>query len=220
MNLRGVKRVRHGVRDPDVRLHRQRASSMIGGRCWSGSLSATRRGAESRRLRDPAEHQADRAGCVVLLALRAFASGCTALTGVEAVSNGVPNFKPPKSRNAADTLAIMGGAHRSRCSPGITALALVSDVHVADDAAPTDRRAGRVRAAHRHRPGRGRRSSARRHSLLFFAVQAFTAAILVLAANTAYNGFPILASILGRRRLPAAAVRTGAATGSCSATAS
>ena len=40
--------------------------------------------------------------------LRAFASGCTALTGVEAVSNGVPNFKKPKSRNAAATLGIMG----------------------------------------------------------------------------------------------------------------
>src|SRR6266545_3791340 len=45
---------------------------------------------------------------VLLLALRAFASGCTALTGVEAVSNGVPNFRPPRSKNAADTLAIMG----------------------------------------------------------------------------------------------------------------
>ncbi|MEP7194349.1 MAG: amino acid permease, partial [Actinomycetota bacterium] len=45
---------------------------------------------------------------LVALVLRAFASGCTALTGVEAVSNGVPNFKRPKSRNAAATLAIMG----------------------------------------------------------------------------------------------------------------
>ena len=45
---------------------------------------------------------------LVALVLRAFASGCTALTGVEAVSNGVPNFKPPKSRNAANTLSIMG----------------------------------------------------------------------------------------------------------------
>ena len=44
----------------------------------------------------------------MLIALRAFAQGCTALTGVEAVSNGVPNFKPPKSRNAANTLAVMG----------------------------------------------------------------------------------------------------------------
>ena len=46
---------------------------------------------------------------LVLLALRAFASGCTALTGVEAIANGVPAFRPPKSRNAATTLALMGG---------------------------------------------------------------------------------------------------------------
>ena len=45
---------------------------------------------------------------VVLIALRAFAQGCTALTGVEAVSNGVPSFRPPKSRNAANTLSTMG----------------------------------------------------------------------------------------------------------------
>ena len=46
---------------------------------------------------------------LILLLLRAFSQGCTALTGVEAVSNGVPNFRPPKGRNAALTLAIMGG---------------------------------------------------------------------------------------------------------------
>ena len=79
------------------------------------------------------------AGCSwSLLALRAFASGCTALTGVEAVSNGVPNFKPPKSRNAAATLAIMGGLTIAMFV-GITALALMTQVHVADDTAPAGR---------------------------------------------------------------------------------
>ena len=70
---------------------------------------------------------------VVAVVLRAFASGCTALTGVEAVSNGVPNFKKPKSRNAAATLAVMG-ALTVAMFVGITALALMTHVHVAADA--------------------------------------------------------------------------------------
>ncbi|MEP7369769.1 MAG: amino acid permease, partial [Dermatophilaceae bacterium] len=69
---------------------------------------------------------------LVALVLRAFASGCTALTGVEAVSNGVPNFKRPKSRNAAATLSIMGTL-TIVMFVGITALALVSKVHVGAD---------------------------------------------------------------------------------------
>jgi amino acid transporter len=131
---------------------------------------------------------------VLALLLRAFASGCTALTGVEAVSNGVPNFKRPKSRNAADTLAIMGGL-TIVMFVGLTAMALLTKVHVAHDAsqlvgAPQGYEqktviaqiAGAVFGP---------------DSLGFYAVQGFTAAILVLAANTAFNGFPILASLLG-----------------------
>src|SRR3954465_14994995 len=65
---------------------------------------------------------------LLFLLLRAFASGCTALTGVEAISNGVPAFKKPKSRNAATTLALLGGIAISMFA-GVTALALVSHVH-------------------------------------------------------------------------------------------
>ena len=68
----------------------------------------------------------------LLLGLRAFAQGCTALTGVEAVSNGVPSFRPPKSRNAANTVATMGGITIAMFA-GITALALVARVRVVDD---------------------------------------------------------------------------------------
>jgi amino acid transporter len=131
---------------------------------------------------------------VVAVALRAFASGCTALTGVEAVSNGVPNFKPPKSRNAATTLTVMG-ALTVAMFVGITAFALITGVHVAADPAQL------VGAP----PGYEQRTVIGQvagaifdyHSLGFYAILAFTAAILVLAANTAFNGFPILASILG-----------------------
>ena len=132
---------------------------------------------------------------LVGLLLRAFASGCTALTGVEAVSNGVPSFKKPKARNAANTLMIMG-ALTVLMFVGITALALISHVHVAHDprllvGAPEDytqrtviaQIAGAVFGM---------------DSIGFYAVQAFTAAILILAANTAFNGFPVLASLLAK----------------------
>ncbi|HWI02003.1 MAG TPA: APC family permease, partial [Propionibacteriaceae bacterium] len=132
---------------------------------------------------------------VVLLVLRAFASGCTALTGVEAVSNGVPNFQKPKSKNAADTLAIMGGLTIAMFV-GITALALIAKVHVAADqsllvGAPEGYQQRTVIA---QTAGAVFGSD----SIGFFLVQGFTAAILVLAANTAFNGFPILASILAK----------------------
>jgi len=132
---------------------------------------------------------------LVALVLRAFASGCTALTGVEAVSNGVPNFKKPKSRNAAATLAIMGTL-TIVMFVGITALALVSNVHVAADPAQlVDAPQGYTqRTVIAQIAGAVFGNS----SIGFYAVQAFTAAILVLAANTAFNGFPILASILGQ----------------------
>jgi len=131
----------------------------------------------------------------LLLGLRAFSQGCTALTGVEAVSNGVPNFKPPKSRNAADTLAIMGAITIAMFA-GITALALVSRVRVVDD---TSQLVG-APADYKQRTAIAQVAGAvfGYESVWFLLVQGFTAAILILAANTAYNGFPILASILGR----------------------
>src|SRR3954449_11391058 len=130
----------------------------------------------------------------VFLALRAFASGCTALTGVEAVSNGVPSFQPPKARNAAATLTIMGGLAIVMFA-GITALAMVTHVHMAEN---PDQLIGLP-------PGQAQKTALSQIGLAvfgsgpaFYALQAFTAAILVLAANTAYNGFPVLASLLAR----------------------
>jgi amino acid transporter len=121
---------------------------------------------------------------VALLLLRAFASGCTALTGVEAVSNGVPSFRKPKSRNAASTLAIMGGLAVVMFL-GITALAILTRVHYTGGDQQT------VIAQLGVTVFGG-------SSFGFYALQALTAAILILAANTAFNGFPILASILGQ----------------------
>jgi amino acid transporter len=132
---------------------------------------------------------------VVALVLRAFASGCTALTGVEAVSNGVPNFKKPKSRNAASTLAIMGTL-TIVMFVGITALAMVSKVHMAAD--PSQLIGAPQGYSQRTVIAQIAGAVFGNSSIGFYAVQAFTAAILVLAANTAFNGFPILASILGQ----------------------
>lgn len=130
----------------------------------------------------------------VFLALRAFASGCTALTGVEAVSNGVPGFQPPKARNAAATLTIMGTLAVIMFA-GITALAVVTDVHMAEDPSLlTGLPAGQAQKTALSQIGLAVFGS----GPAFYLLQAFTAAILVLAANTAYNGFPVLASLLAR----------------------
>ncbi len=156
------------------------------------SLAGSPPVAESAHIGIRAEHDVSGLLLVAVL-LRAFASGCTALTGVEAVSNGVPNFRKPKSRNAAATLAIMGGL-TIVMFVGITTLALVSDVHVTED----PRALVGAPAGYEQRTVIAQLGSAvfGAGSLGFFALQGFTAAILILAANTAFNGFPILASIL------------------------
>jgi amino acid transporter len=120
----------------------------------------------------------------VLLALRAFASGCTALTGVEAISNGVPAFRKPKSRNAAITLMTMGGLAIVMFS-GITILAERMKARAYPDGFPSviSQLGAGVWGA---------------NSPVYLAFQLATAAILILAANTAFNGFPMLASILAQ----------------------
>jgi amino acid transporter len=128
----------------------------------------------------------------VFLALRAFASGCTALTGVEAVSNGVPAFEPPKSRNAAATLTIMGTLAITMFA-GITILAVLAHVHMAEDPANLVGFHGVQRTALSQIA-----IAAFGQTVPFYLLNAFTAAVLILAANTAFNGFPVLASLLGR----------------------
>ena len=137
--------------------------------------------------------QKDFAGFALLfLMLRAFASGCTALTGVEAISNGVPAFKPPKSKNAATTLALLGTIAVAMFA-GVTALALVSHVHIA---APGDLIGAPSGDSQRTVIAQVGRTVFGSTSPLFYVLQLVTALILVLAANTAFNGFPVLTSIL------------------------
>src|SRR3984885_6347239 len=131
---------------------------------------------------------------LIFLLLRAFSSGCTALTGVEAISNGVPAFRKPKSKNAATTLALLGVIAVTMFA-GVTALALASHVHYA----PAQDLIGMPPATHERTViAQVRQAVFGGPSPLFYVLQFVTALILVLAANTAFNGFPVLASILSR----------------------
>jgi amino acid transporter len=140
-------------------------------------------------------HAAEASGATaVFLLLRAFASGCTALTGVEAVSNGVPYFRPPKSKNAAGVLLAMGILAITMFG-GVTALAVKSGVHLSEDNATLGLPAGAVQPTVLAQLGQAVFGSG---SFGFYALQIFTTTVLVLAANTAYNSFPIMGSVLGR----------------------
>ncbi|MEF9906872.1 APC family permease [Streptomyces sp. P9-A2] len=139
---------------------------------------------------------------LVFLLLRAFSSGCAALTGVEAISNGVPAFRKPKSKNAATTLALMGLlAVTMFC--GIIALAAATDVRMAEKPA-TDLSHNGVPLGpdYVQHPVISQVAEAvfGEGSLLFLVLAAATALVLFLAANTAYNGFPLLGSILAQDR--------------------
>jgi amino acid transporter len=131
---------------------------------------------------------------LAFLLLRAFSSGCTALTGVEAISNGVPAFRKPKSKNAATTLALLGAIAVAMFA-GVTALALVAHVHAGEPGHLAGVPAGVTPKTVIAQVGAAVFGGS---SPLFYILQLFTALILVLAANTAFNGFPVLASILAR----------------------
>jgi len=133
---------------------------------------------------------------VILLVLRAFSSGCSALTGVEAISNGVPAFRRPKVRNAQVTLTVMGLTSVLLFS-GLTLLALVTGVHYAEN--PCDLIG--FDCADQPQPSLMAQIAAATFgggSVLFFVIQAATACVLLLAANTAFNGFPLLGAALAR----------------------
>ncbi|MCZ7540534.1 MAG: APC family permease, partial [Anaerolineae bacterium] len=117
----------------------------------------------------------------IWLLMRAFSGGCTAMTGIEAVSNGVQAFKPPESRNAAQTMVAMGF------------LAMILFIGIAS-----------LATTMKLIPGEGESilSQLTRHvsggGALYYWVQAFTALILFLAANTGYQDFPRLSSFLAK----------------------
>ncbi len=132
---------------------------------------------------------------LAFLVLRSFSSGSAALTGVEAISNGVPAFRKPKSRNAAGTLAMMGVLAVSMLI-GLVAMAMITKVHLAGPGAkligaPVDYRQNTlvVQIARAVFDG---------FPVGYYIVSLATGIILMLACNTAFNGFPVLGSVLAQ----------------------
>ncbi|OBK16524.1 APC family permease [Mycobacterium asiaticum] len=148
--------------------------------------------AESAKYHMHSEHGKIVGFALVFLMARAFSSGCAALTGVEAISNGVPAFEKPKSKNAATTL-LMLGAIAVTLLMGIIVLAKKTGVQLVSDpaqlpGAPLQKtlvtQLAQVVFGNFH--------------IGFVLITAVTALILVLAANTAFNGFPVLGSVLAQ----------------------
>ncbi len=136
---------------------------------------------------------------VILLLLRAFSSGCSALTGVEAISNGVQAFRRPKIQNAQLTLVAMGGI-AIVLFVGLITVALISGVHYVEDTCNLVGFADCATAPQRSVIAQIAASVFGNNTIPFFIIQAATAAVLLLAANTAFNGFPLLGSVLATDR--------------------
>ena len=147
---------------------------------------------------------------LIFLLLRSFASGSAALTGVEAIANGVPAFREPKVKNAQITMTWMGITAITMFA-GIIFFAITTGVkYIADG---SKQLAGADLIAFEQGPqqsviaqlgvaifGNG--------SIMFFVLQTATAAILLLAANTAFNGFPLLSSVLAKDKYAPKALLT------------
>ncbi|TPX04143.1 APC family permease, partial [Schumannella luteola] len=133
----------------------------------------------------------------ILLILRSFASGCAALTGVEAISNGVQAFRRPKIQNAQKTLVAMGSIAIILFS-GLTIVALISGVHYAETACDLVGFTDCATQPQRSLIAQIAAATFGNNSIPFFIIQAATAAVLLLAANTAFNGFPLLGSVLAQ----------------------
>ncbi len=130
----------------------------------------------------PPTHPAQAAATVgLLLLLRAFASGCAALTGVEAIANAVPTFRTPRVRRAQRAELVLGGL-LSIMLLGLSVL--ISKFHVAPNATKT------VLAQ--------LTDASLGHNILFYVVQFATVVLLALAANTSFGGLPVLASLLAK----------------------
>jgi amino acid transporter len=177
-NLRGVREAGTVFAIPTYGFVATVATTLLVGavRCLAGCPVA-----ESATLPVEATH-----ALTLFLILRAFSSGATALTGVEAIADGVQAFRRPQSRNAAATLALMG-AMSITMFLGITVLAHGFGVRVSED---LHQRSVLAQIGHTAFGG----------GPAFIVLQVFTAGILVLAANTAYQDFPRLSAILARDR--------------------
>jgi amino acid transporter len=132
---------------------------------------------------------------LLFIVARAFSSGTTALTGIEAVSNGVPAFRVPKSKNAATVLLMLGGVSMAMFT-GITWLALATGVRVTEfDDDLIGLPEGQAQKTVIVQVANAVFDNA---YLPVITITFATVLILALAANTAFNGFPVLGSILAK----------------------
>lgn len=154
--------------------------------------------AESADFEMHSEHGDILGFALVFLVARAFSSGSAALTGVEAISNGVPAFRKPKSRNAATTLLLLGGIAITLFI-GMIMLAKATGVQIAER--PQEQLGGAPENYHQ-KTLVAQLAEAVFHDFPagLYLIAGVTALILVLAANTAFNGFPVLGSILAQDR--------------------
>lgn len=192
INLRGVRESGAAFAIPTY-LFMFSVFFMLGVAIWRYSQGDVML-AESANWTVQAEQTFSGAALIFLLA-RSFSSGTTALTGIEAISNGVPAFKKPKSKNAATTLFLLGVIAMSMFS-GITWLAIKTQVKVTEhnealiglpEGQPQKTVIAQIGA-----------TVFENFPFGFYLITATTALILALAANTAFNGFPVLGSILAR----------------------
>ena len=139
----------------------------------------------------PPPHAVSATGIGWFLILRAFSSGCTALTGIEAISNGVPAFRPHEARNAAITMGWMAGI-LGVLFLGISVLTSALGLLPTEDQTIVSQLARAIFG----------------NGLAYFAIQGSTTLILVLAANTSFADFPRLASLLARDRYAPRQFRT------------
>jgi amino acid transporter len=191
MNLRGVRESGTAFAIPTYLFIFSIFTMLI----WAGvrMLSGDVLRAESADWEIQAQATMSSTAALAFLVARAFSSGTTALTGIEAISNGVPAFRKPKSHNAATTLLMLGVIATSMFA-GITWLAIQTQVKVAEEDAyliglPPGQEQKTVIA-------QVAQAVFSNFPFMFLMVSAVTALILVLAANTAFNGFPVLGSIL------------------------
>ena len=137
---------------------------------------------------------------LVFFVLRAFSSGCTALTGVWAISSGVQAFRPPKVRNAQITLLTMA-ALATTMFIGITIMAIVAEVRFVADPCDLVGFANCETRPQRTAIAQIAGATFGDNGFGFYFIVAVTALILILAANTSFNGFPLTASLLARDRI-------------------
>ena len=181
-NLRGIKEAGRAFAVPTY-VYVVALAGLLGTGLWRSFNGSLEKLPPNEVALEELTHQGSLlTGVTVFALLRAFSSGAVALSGVEAISNGVPAFKKPESRNASQTLVMMGV---------ILGVAFLGISVLAHRLAPTVTEDETLLSI----MGRAVFGGS---SISYYVLQFSTFAILILAANTAYSGFPLLSSLIAR----------------------